>query len=548
MLVEPDGTTGSYILFDKTTLQPLAVVNQAGQQVNINNGIVIYQRQPLSPELQKLINDVFTQKFASTDTKSTQTAQTDTFNPELITGLTIKTSSGATATPIFLVTNPGDSSIPTPQNGPLNLLSHVPQAPTVTPVGDVTKEIPLTTGSKTLDFTFNKISFTDINQGDRPTVSTSFNDFTFADAQGHDLTALVKNNPKYAHWFADIKATEVDLVVTPDPSNTNNGSATWVYNVADSAFDFLAAGEKLTLTYNAVVDNNFTADPTTEKATQTFTIIITGTNDVPVITTGPEFVAFFGGKGTTGGKLPTVTPGAPTSGTLAFTDVDLTDTHTVKSPLTSAVLSGSTAVDGPIADFETAFPLPAQFFEQALIASVTTDSTGIGTGVITWNLADIPAYLADFIPNGQTLTLTYTVTVVGLAGRDFLSERHCHDYRQRQSRRGLDLQHDRPIAGRPTARVVEDPAELGDRNGPNCDQRRHHHHRPVARAHSGLSRPRSGLPGHDRCDYAGCRQFGDDERFRSRQPGAPEAGAGHSNRRLADHRYHAFPQRRFDPP
>jgi fibronectin-binding autotransporter adhesin len=40
VLVEPDGTTGSYILFDKTTLQPIAIVNQAGQQLNINNGII----------------------------------------------------------------------------------------------------------------------------------------------------------------------------------------------------------------------------------------------------------------------------------------------------------------------------------------------------------------------------------------------------------------------------------------------------------------------------------------------------------------------------
>ena len=36
VLVEPDGTTGSYILFDKTTLAPIATVNQAGQQINIH--------------------------------------------------------------------------------------------------------------------------------------------------------------------------------------------------------------------------------------------------------------------------------------------------------------------------------------------------------------------------------------------------------------------------------------------------------------------------------------------------------------------------------
>ena len=36
VLVEPDGTTGSYILFDKTTLTPIATVNQAGTQTIIN--------------------------------------------------------------------------------------------------------------------------------------------------------------------------------------------------------------------------------------------------------------------------------------------------------------------------------------------------------------------------------------------------------------------------------------------------------------------------------------------------------------------------------
>ena len=40
VLVEPDGTTGSYILFDKNTLTPIATVNQAGQQINISQGQV----------------------------------------------------------------------------------------------------------------------------------------------------------------------------------------------------------------------------------------------------------------------------------------------------------------------------------------------------------------------------------------------------------------------------------------------------------------------------------------------------------------------------
>ena len=56
----------------------------------------------------------------------------------------------------------------------------------------------------------------------------------------------------------------------------------WTYKVPDGAFDFLAAGEKLTLTYNATVDNNYL--PADQTGSGQFTITITGTNDVPVIT------------------------------------------------------------------------------------------------------------------------------------------------------------------------------------------------------------------------------------------------------------------------
>ena len=52
VLVEPDGTTGSYILFDKQTLDPIATVNTAGQQINISNGSITTTSDPLSPDAQ----------------------------------------------------------------------------------------------------------------------------------------------------------------------------------------------------------------------------------------------------------------------------------------------------------------------------------------------------------------------------------------------------------------------------------------------------------------------------------------------------------------
>ena len=75
VLVEPDGTTGSYILFDKTTLTPIATVNQAGTQTIVNGqGTVNFLSSvQLSPDAQKIITDVFALKF------------TDLNNPQSIT-------------------------------------------------------------------------------------------------------------------------------------------------------------------------------------------------------------------------------------------------------------------------------------------------------------------------------------------------------------------------------------------------------------------------------------------------------------------------------
>ena len=83
---------------------------------------------------------------------------------------------------------------------------------------------------------------------------------------------------------------------------------------------------------------------------------------------------------------------------------------------------------------ETKFPRPMGVFESALSAAVTTDSTGTGTGTITWTLADISAYYADIVPAGETLKLTYTVTVKDSQGATSQSEGHRHDHRFRTRR------------------------------------------------------------------------------------------------------------------
>jgi hypothetical protein len=78
VLVEPDGTTGSYILFDKATLTPLMTIDKAGQFVSIGNGNITVGNALLSADVQKLINDVFQQKFVSTDTNTKTTGNPGT--------------------------------------------------------------------------------------------------------------------------------------------------------------------------------------------------------------------------------------------------------------------------------------------------------------------------------------------------------------------------------------------------------------------------------------------------------------------------------------
>ncbi len=303
VLVEPDGTTGSYILFDKTTLQPIAVVNVAGQQINISNGQVSQTSVPLTPDVQKLIIDVFQLKFTdnSNPNPKTTVVQNDTVNPQA--GPTIKLANGTSATPLVVTTNTGSNSSSPNGNTPNTNLQHIDGPPKVSSFdthGNLTTSFSVTElAGKTndgvdIDSTGGKIAFQDVNVGDAPSLSTSFGSFVYLDAKGHDVTSSLT-----ALQLADIKATEVQLALVPDATNSNNGSTSWIYYIADKAFDFLAAGEQLVLTYEATVDNNYAPNPETK--TVPITITITGTNDAPVITSAAPSIEFLGGKTTVGG-------------------------------------------------------------------------------------------------------------------------------------------------------------------------------------------------------------------------------------------------------
>nr|WP_249152443.1 VCBS domain-containing protein [Bradyrhizobium liaoningense] len=404
VLVEPDGTTGSYILFDKITLLPIATVNQAGQMIQISGGNVTISNALLSPDVQKLITDVFTLKFTDNTNNNTKltTNFTDTLTPDGHSVL-FKTVAGVEVLATYVNTvNTGNNGTTQDSRTTAERIPGPPNAVVIDSNGQpwvafTLAELSNKTGDTGPDSVGGRVNFVDVNLGDRPTVQIDFKSVTYQNASHQDVTAGLSSLQK-----ADVAATEVKIIVVPAADNANNGSVQWTYSVPDNAFDFLAAGEVLTLTYMVSVNNNFSLNP--ETTFIPITITISGTNDKPVIATSVPTITFAGGTSVPGGPL---TSSVPTSGTLTFTDVDLTDTHTVSVKLTNASLPGGTVPPAPLA-----------LFQNALSVSIANshDSTGSGTGIINWSLADLPVYLADFIPEDEVLTLTYTVTLTDSQG------------------------------------------------------------------------------------------------------------------------------------
>jgi VCBS repeat-containing protein len=405
VLVEPNGTTGSYILFDKVTLLPIATVNQAGQMIQISGGNVSITNALMSPDIQKLISDVFTLKFTDNNTNTKLTTNfTDTITPTS-DGLMFKTAGGYSATAVFTnTTQQGTDPGHNPSTS--NRIPGPPQARSLDANGNVrsafalTERVDKTGDTVDLDTVSGRITFVDQNLGDRPTVGVNLAgapNYVYKSAGQQDVTGSLTDLQKQ-----DIAATQIQISVVPDGGNANNGSAVWTYTIPDHVFDFLAAGETLTLTYMVRVDNNFSVNP--ETTFIPITITITGTNDKPVITTSVPVITFEGGTNIPGGPL---TSDVPTSGTLNFDDVDLTDKHTVSVVLTSAILPDGTVPPGPLAAFQSAM---------SVAIAAGADSTGDGTGTINWSLADLPVYLADFIPKDAVLTLVYTVTLTDSQG------------------------------------------------------------------------------------------------------------------------------------
>ena len=142
-------------------------------------------------------------------------------------------------------------------------------------------EQPDTSDSSTPDLLSGTLAFSDVDLNDTHTASAS------TDRSGGVVWSGTGTIP-----FASLAAISIAMtaVVASDSTHTGSGHLTWNFNLPDHYLDFLAAGETLELTYAVGVQDNSGALNGTS-STQQVKIVVTGTNDDPVLGVAPAPVS-----------------------------------------------------------------------------------------------------------------------------------------------------------------------------------------------------------------------------------------------------------------
>jgi len=238
---------------------------------------------------------------------------------------------------------------------------------------------PNPTGSSTPDTASGAVTFTDVDLSDHHTV-------TVTGVATLGTTSGLPSTTTMLTWLS--------LGPLTDTTGTGiGGSDAWSFSAQDKSFDYLAAGETVTLTYAVQVNDGHGG-----VVSQPVTVTITGTNDTPTITSSAQTGTIAersndSQPNPTGSTLPDTASGAVT-----FTDVDLSDHHTV-------------AVTG-VATLGTTSGLPSTTTMLTWLSlGPLTDTTGTGTGGSdAWTFSAQDKSF-DYLAAGETVTLTYTVQV-----------------------------------------------------------------------------------------------------------------------------------------
>lgn len=163
--------------------------------------------------------------------------------------------------------------------------------------------------------------------------------------------------------------------VTGELSTNETGSVAWTYAVANSATQYLAAGETASETFTITVN-----DGQTGTVSQTVTATVTGVNDGPTIVAGSTDAA---GAVTEDAATPTLSD----TGYVGFSDIDLIDVHTASVAKATGTLGGTLT-----------------------LGAVTGETVTNQTGSVGWTYA-VANSAVQYLAVGQTATETFTVTV-----------------------------------------------------------------------------------------------------------------------------------------
>ena len=237
--------------------------------------------------------------------------------------------------------------------------------------GDVTGEI--TDGTDLTDS--GSISFTDVDLTDRPTASEVTKSVNAKKADG---TALLLTTEQLA-------AIENAFSISAAAGNDNNGTINWTYDIDAGDLEFLAEGEVVTAVFTITVD-----DGQGGTATQDVTVTLTGSNDVPEIS-----VVDVTGEITDGSDLAD-------SGSITFTDVDLTDRPAATEVTKSVTAKKADGTDLPLTTEQLAV------IEEAF--SISAADGNFNDGTVDWTY-DIDAGDLEFLAEGEVVTAVFTITV-----------------------------------------------------------------------------------------------------------------------------------------
>jgi VCBS repeat-containing protein len=204
--------------------------------------------------------------------------------------------------------------------------------------------------------------------GENATTHTKTGTIAFSDVDLTDTHSVLGVVPQGSGYLGTLTLGTIDQA---------GDTVGWSFAVADGALDGLAAGQVLTQTYTVTLGDGHGGT-----VAQEVTVTLTGTNDAPAInaagTTGSAQVTEIA-DGAAGENAATHTK----TGTIAFSDVDLTDTHSVLG----VVPQGS-----------------------GYLGSLTLGAVDQAGDKVGWSFSVSDSAL-DGLQAGQVLTQTYTVTV-----------------------------------------------------------------------------------------------------------------------------------------